>query len=162
MTSSEGKAARVAAAAEIVSAVAVVVGLLFVGLELRRNTAAVEAATFQDLTDVSNTWIMTIASDADLSRILREGNERPDDLTAADRQRYSLIERAFWVRMQNVYSQYVRGTLSAEDWSLYEAVMCAEGTGGPPAGRLAVWPQQRPVLSAALIDLVEDCWRVAR
>jgi len=36
---------------ETSGALAVLLGLVFVGLELRQNTYAVEAATFQSLTD---------------------------------------------------------------------------------------------------------------
>ena len=45
-------------------AAAVLLGLVFVGLELRQNTEAVEAATFQSLTDASSNYLLTIASDA--------------------------------------------------------------------------------------------------
>jgi len=41
----------------------------FVGLELRQNTAAVEAATLQSLTDASVDYVNILASDPDLTRI---------------------------------------------------------------------------------------------
>ena len=48
-------------------AIAVLLGLVFVGLELRQNTSAVEAATFQGLTDATNEALLTVVADAELS-----------------------------------------------------------------------------------------------
>ena len=90
--------------AEVVGTVAVVLGLVFVGVELRNNTAAVRAATFQSLTDISNDYIMQIASDPELARI--QGAARSGGLAAltpADSTRYEQIERAFWVRCRTCF-----------------------------------------------------------
>ncbi|MDX1428719.1 MAG: hypothetical protein R3282_00465 [Rhodothermales bacterium] len=142
--------------AEIIGAVAVVLGLVFVGFELRSNTRAVEASTFQSLTDISNDYLMDLAANPDLAEITRLGYADLGSLNPADSSRFFTVERAFWVRMQNVYSQLERGTLTEDDWRLYSRVICDES--GTFAGRRQLWPQQRLVLSDSFVSFVEDCW----
>jgi hypothetical protein len=148
------KAQRVKAVTEAVGLAAVLLGLVFVGVELRGNTEAVKAATFQSLTDISNDYVMQIAADPELARILHTA--RASGLAAlapSDSARYWSMERAFWVRMQNVFSQYSRGTLTDEDFHMYREVIC-----GSTGGTRDMWPEHRGILSAALVTFVEDCW----
>jgi len=145
---------RIKTLAELVGTVAVVLGLVFVGLELRNNTEAVKAATFQNLTDISNAYLMQIAADPELARI--QGSARAGGLYAlnpADSTRYWQIQRAFWVRMQNVFSQYARGTLAEEDFFLYRQVIC-----GADRGERDMWVEHRRILTPDFVRFVEGCW----
>lgn len=81
---------------------------------LRQNTEAVEAATFQSLTDASSNYLLTIASDAELTRINALGTVDAAALNGVDSDRLFILRRSYWVRMQNVFSQWNRGTLSDE------------------------------------------------
>lgn len=145
---------RLKSMGEVVGLGAVVLGLVFVGLELRSNTEAVRASTFQNLTDISNDYIMEIAADPDLSRILHAARAGGlGALDPADSVRFWSLERAFWVRMQNVYSQYERGTLTEDDFVLYRSVICD----APEAGR-ALWPEHRSILTPSFIRFIQACW----
>ena len=81
---------------------------------LRQNTEAVEAATFQSLTDASSNYLLTIASDAELTRINALGTVDAAALNGVDSDRLFILRRSYWVRMQNVFSQWNRGTFSDE------------------------------------------------
>lgn len=150
------KGDRLKLVAEISGAIAVFLGLVFVGLELRQNTKAVEAATFQSLTDASNEFIMTIASDAELSRIYTSGLLDVNSLSGDERQRFFMTVRSFWVRMQNVYSQWQRGTLSDDDWRLYQAVICTDPN--TESGIEATFNEHRVILSESFQEFVDHCW----
>ena len=141
---------------EVTGAIAVFLGLVFVGLELRQNTNAVEAATFQSLTDASNDFIMTIASDAELNRIYTSGLADVSSLNSDEYQRFYMTIRSFWVRMQNVYSQWQRGTLSDDDWRLYQAVICADQN--DESGMKATFDEHRMILSEEFQQFVDLCW----
>ena len=144
---------------EIGGAVTVLVGLVFVGVELRQNTAAVEAATFQSLTDASSDWLMTIAADPELLRAWTIGSSNPEQLDETDATRYFLITRSFWTRMQNVFSQWERGTLGDEDWQFYEEVLCGPvGGTGPSRGNMATFGQHKNVLTDNFLEYLERCW----
>jgi len=145
---------NVRAVVDLVGMVGVLLGLVFVGLELRSNTQAVRAETFQSLTDVSNDYIMQMAADPELSRIYHAataGGLRA--LTPPDSARYWSLQRAYWVRMQNVYSQHTRGTLEDEDFFLYRAVICSADP-----GTRDLWPEHRVILTPGFREFVEGCW----
>jgi hypothetical protein len=144
--------------AEVGGAVAVLTGLIFVGLELRQNTSAVEAATFQGLTDASATHLLTIAADPELSRIVATANVSPAELNELDSVRFYILTRSYWVRMQNVFSQWQRGTLSDDDWQLYEAVICKAGDGANSGVGVMTFDDHREVLNPAFSEFVENCW----
>ena len=69
----------VAAWAEIVGAVAVVVSLLYVGNEVRRNTTATQAATYQEVVNASNEYLLALASDSALAEIVGRAEADPAD-----------------------------------------------------------------------------------
>ena len=62
---------------ELIGSGAVLLGLIFVGLELRQNTAAVEAASLQSQTDASTEFLTLVASDGELARIWIEAPRDP-------------------------------------------------------------------------------------
>lgn len=136
------------------SALAVLLGLVFVGLELRQNTAAVEAATFQAITDASSESLMTRATNDEFQRITSKALIDFESLTEMERRRFFLVDRANWVRYQNAYSQWQRGTLTDKDWQLYTAVICGEKR-GPWEEEL--FEQHRVVLSQGLQSFVDAC-----
>jgi hypothetical protein len=105
---------------ELAGAGAVLVGLIFVGLELRQNTAAVEASTLQNLTDASTEFVTNIGSDPNLTRIWITSSSDREKLTETEYAQLHLLIRGQWFRFQNAYLQWQRGTLSDEDWVLYE------------------------------------------
>ena len=57
------------AVAEIFGAVAIVVSLVFVGIQIRDNTKATHAATFQDHMGYEIDFVSRVGSDPDLARI---------------------------------------------------------------------------------------------
>lgn len=144
---------------EAAGAIAVLLGLVFVGLELRQNTEAVEAATFQALTDASSNYILSIASDPELNRIFTTGHADPAALNEQEYARYFMVNRAYWVRMQNVYSQWQRGTLSDDDWLLYEHVICGSGEDLVSSqGLIQTFDEHRKLLTPEFVQFVERCW----
>jgi hypothetical protein len=79
---------------ELAGAGAVLLGLVFVGLELRQNTEAVEAASLQYQTDASTDYLLLIASDIELARIWLDASTDPSQLSEIDSLRYFFLIRA--------------------------------------------------------------------
>jgi hypothetical protein len=148
---------------ELAGAGAVLVGLIFVGLELRQNTSAVEAATLQNLTDASGEYLMTLATNPELARILYEGSTNMEQLSASDRRQHHYLMRAQWFRFQNSFLQWQRGTLNDDAWEIYAGFVCRTAVGGPPneagpSNRVATWADHRPILLPHFVEYVEACW----
>jgi hypothetical protein len=99
---------------ETVGFLAVVAGLVFVGLELRQNTAIARAATRQALTEQSLESIMALATDDELGGQLDQwlwGDDRHTDACAD-----GLHQACRWVRgqvriLENAFLQFQEGLI---------------------------------------------------
>jgi hypothetical protein len=152
---------KLRAMVELVAAVAVLVGLIFVGLELRQNTDAVQAATLQSQTDASTEFLQLIAADADLARIVFQARGGGGQLSELDSFRNFMLVRARWIRIHNAYLQWQRGTLSEDDWKTIESRICGSDLDGP-APYSSTWEDHRSTLSDGFVSFVEDCWSASQ
>ena len=94
---------------EMAGAVAVLLGLIFVGLELRQNTAAVRAQTRQQLTDASSEFLLALAT-TDLGELWGRFMEG-DALTDREMNRVGPALVAAVRNLENVYLQYREGVI---------------------------------------------------
>ena len=138
---------------EVGGGIAILVGIFFVGLELRQNTAAVQAATNQDLIHSSSDFLVDIGSDPETSRVYATGRLDPSALTPSERSQYFMLQQAFWLRMQNAFMQWQRGTLIDEDWIVYQSVICGSATAPGPE---AHWRRVNAI-TPAFKEFLETC-----
>ena len=138
---------------EVGGGIAILVGIFFVGLELRQNTAAVQAATNQDLIHASSDFLVDIGSDPETLRVYATGRLDPSALTPIERNQYFMLQQAFWLRMQNAFMQWQRGTLIDEDWVVYQSVICGSATTPGPE---AHWRGQNSI-TPAFKEFLETC-----
>jgi hypothetical protein len=146
--------AEAAQFAEVIAAVAVVVSLIYVGRELRSNTAATRAESLQGVADASAQILLTTASDSTLSRIRQVGNRDVSLLTDAEAFRYGTLLRQSLLAMQNVYFQKEFGVLDSRVWAGYQAVICDLWSN---PGVRATWNLHRHVLDTDFAEVVESC-----
>jgi hypothetical protein len=59
--------------AQVVGAIAVVISLVYVGFQIKRNTSAVRSATAQAIHNNYGDWYMNLMGDAELNRIALKG-----------------------------------------------------------------------------------------
>lgn len=147
--------------AELAGAIAVLLGLIFVGMELKQNTEAVQAATLQSMTDASQEYLLLLASDADLNRIWRTARQDPDALTEGEASQYFVLIRAQWLRFQNSYLQWQRGSMSDDDWALYENFVCNMSASTMAESRRRTWSDHKEALTPQFVEFVERCWHEA-
>lgn len=140
--------------AEVVAAVAVIVSLLYVGRELRSNTAAIRAGSLQGVADASAALLLTVAADSDLSRIRRLGNRDASALTEAEAYRYAILLRQSLLTLQNVYFQNELEVLDPRVWEGYRRVICDLSSN---SGVQATWHLHEPVLDPGFATVFEDC-----
>jgi hypothetical protein len=147
---------------EVLSAVAVLLGLAFVGFELRQNTAAVEASSRQSTTDAAVAWLLTIASEPELAHLWGVASKEPQNLSETEAIQLHLLLRSQWIRFQNAYLQWKNGTLSDDDWNIYEGFICrtrmrAQVNEDSASLRVATWDNHKAVLHSQFVDFVESC-----
>ena len=77
-----------ASVAEIGSAFAVVVSLVYVGLQINLNTNAVKASTLQAMIDYGREQSEILVTDANLAALVEKGEADPSSLTPRERSQF--------------------------------------------------------------------------
>jgi len=101
------------ALSELVGAVAVVVSLIYVGIQLRRSNALSRADTIHRVQSGFSTVAALLAADADLSRIHRIAME-DGDLTADEQVRYGAYLVSYFCWLEDLYWQQKSGLYPVE------------------------------------------------
>lgn len=143
------KLEKLALIAEIVGGAAIVITLIVLIIEVRGNTEAVRAATYQDVADSITSIPAGIASDRDLSRIYLEGL-RGDLDDPSDSERFSLITLMQVRRFENAFHQRDRMELS-----LWEGVRSSLGMLASSRGFGAWWEDNRARFSPEFQGLID-------
>lgn len=116
----------VAAVAEALGALVVVLSVIYLARQVRQNTVATQAATFHSHmakeTDLLTTW----GSDPDLARIfytMAEAPEKLDELTPDERHQAEYLFLAIMRVWEDLYLQRGAGTLSQTGWEAREDIV---------------------------------------
>lgn len=145
---SDSSARNLKTVIEAAGAAAVLLGLIFVGLEVKQNTAAMQAATIQGLSDSSQEHLLLLASDPGLLQILQKAVTDPEQLSETEARQYFLIERDRWLRSHVAFQQFMRGTLGEDDWKPYEKLICRR--------ELSSWQEHKSIFSNQFMEFVES------
>jgi hypothetical protein len=115
------KLERIKLVAEIAAAIAVVLSLLFVGLQVREsalqtelNTAAVEVSAYQDLMAQIAEFNRMALEDPDVARIQALGDVSLDALSPVERRRHVAMVFLMIRHGDMAYLQYERGMLDED------------------------------------------------
>ena len=99
---------------ESVGLLAVVLSLVFVGLEMRQNNTIARASAINELASNQRDLLLSIVTDGELSSVwadyLRNGVAL-DSFNARDRTRLSGLQRALVINMENAFLQREMGLL---------------------------------------------------
>lgn len=104
--------------AQIVGSAAVVFSLVFVGLEIRRNTRVTRAASHHSVTASLNSLNMLWARDAEVTRIWLNGLHNRNALSPEDRWRFDSILRTY---LHVCETMYVQAALRTGDGTIVTA-----------------------------------------
>jgi hypothetical protein len=124
---------------ELVGMLGVAGSLIFVGLQVRQNAAAVRAATAQEVSTGFRDLNLVIASTPELAAILAT-ETLPDSLSPGQREQASGFWRAIFHVWSNTHYQYVNGTL---DRVLFEPTLTEVTKYASRDAFRALWQSQR-------------------
>ena len=100
--------------------VAILLGLVFVGFEIRQNTAATRAATQQAILDATLQQHWGVMSNERLREVMVVARNDPEWVTATPQTSdHILLERFYWQRfhaLENAFYHYTEGTLDPRLW----------------------------------------------
>jgi len=140
--------------AEIIAALAVVVSIVYVGIQLKANTAAVQSASVQAITNTSMEFLSVQNTNPELSKIRETGDSDPSDLDPDDVYRYFILNRQVWLMFQNVYLQRDLGIVGSKLWGTYSRIICSELVN---PGTVETWQDHAKNLDSGFVAVVEAC-----
>jgi hypothetical protein len=105
---------------QIISAVAVVGSLLFVGVQLRQATRAVRASSSQAHSTTYHAVISSLINDGEFARIWRVSLGNPEATNPDERVRFVAYASALFRYYESSRVQWLRGQLDEEHWQNVE------------------------------------------
>jgi hypothetical protein len=106
--------------AQVLSASAVVLGLAFVGYELRQNTAMMRGSTMQGISDKYVDYVTALVDSvpADLMRRLH-GGETTENFSPLENTQINILFNAFVQMLENSFLQHREGLVSEAVFDSY-------------------------------------------
>ena len=148
------KPTTVRSLSEVVGALGVFAGLLFVGLELRNNTAVARAETRREVAAQNIEMMTRITEDENLMYLWSQPwtFEFAEGLSAVQHTRLQFTGIAFILRLESTYQQFEQGLLDERGLIPYGFVQ--PRTRDPWFKEL--WAGQRPALDPDFVEYFES------
>jgi hypothetical protein len=109
--------AAIEAISDTVSAVAVVVTLIYLAIQIRHNTKAVKSENVHRVTDSFNQINTLIASDEKLADLWQKGVADYETLSDTEKSRFGFIQLSAFRIYDSLYYQVQRATGDEQLWS---------------------------------------------
>ena len=100
-------------------AIATVVMLAYLAIQIRQNTTSVRASTLQSAVQFSAGLVESLYRDPELALIFDRGREDPQSLNDAERVRFFYFMLGFVRIAQNTHHQFAQGLMSQDVWDGY-------------------------------------------
>jgi hypothetical protein len=106
--------------AEIFASIVLVLSVIYVGLELDRNTKATQSSSWQGIIDKMNDLDAAEASDPEFASIIMRGETAANSLTAAEEWRFDRMAQARLGQLEFAFLALNDGTLGQYHWGAVE------------------------------------------
>ena len=115
--------AAIGTIAEVVAAVAVVVSLIYLAVQIRESTSSVQASTELEAARMWSEFHARVAHSADMTRIWDLGHTDVEQLSDQEKQRFIWLVAEYFFLVEGLFRQLQRGYLSDSSWSPHEAAL---------------------------------------
>ena len=99
---------------EFVAAVAVVISLVYLAIQIRQNTRSVRVASYQSWFDSYSNFSNTVLASPELDALFHRGTSDPGKLTPEERRHFNGLARRIFRLFENLYYQRLQGMIDAD------------------------------------------------
>lgn len=106
--------------AEIAAAIAVVLSIIYLAVEVQRNTSAIRTQTHQGLLELSNYNNIEFVTNPEMADLIFRGDRNFDELTDVEQSRYRFFiqsENNIW---EHAFNSHLNGTMDSRTWEGYD------------------------------------------
>ena len=147
------KLSELANIAEVIGAFAVVVSLIYVGVQVNDSNSAVRSASVNDANVAVQEWYMQIGSDMQTSRLFYGALMSDEALTNEDEFQFIMMFHGVFLAFQNSYLMSEEGTIDSELVDgLTGAILAVKDT----PGMKRYWRQRRATLHPRFVRYVDE------
>ena len=101
---------------EFVAAIATLITLVYLALQIRQNTKTVRTSTYQAILESNRQAQEPILSNPNLERIYRIGRRDINELTAEERPLFRMLVNQLLVNYEAIYLQHSLGVVDPDYW----------------------------------------------
>ena len=141
-----------ASIAEITSAIAVVVSLIYVGYELRENTRAIEAQTRQAFASQDLAFFESGLDQIVVARAMAK-YQSGQELSVLEQSQLETRQNLNFRIFEHAYYQYQKGTLEQSEWDRYAQIIKLLCDHQPAQ---SMWGKDRDSYSTDFRQIVEE------
>jgi hypothetical protein len=105
---------------QTIAAVAIVVSLIYVGVQVRQNTSATQTASAQAYVTADNEIVGLINASPNLADVLHQGANGLSALKGGDLIRFMAFHDLVFISFQSFHQQWKRGALDEALWATYK------------------------------------------
>lgn len=109
----------ISAVGQLVGALAVLITLIYLAIQLRQNTIAVATSTYESAMTGFNDINVVVASHPALASLLDRGCQSTDHLTAEETVQFNFLLRCYANQWWKLFKLYERGSLPEREWSIF-------------------------------------------
>lgn len=107
----------VSAIAELLGAVGVALTVIYLAIQIRKNTKATHSQTYQLATASLAEMAAIVGTDKELARIFLTGMENPGQLKDEEFVQFGYLGISLFRRFENVFFQYQSGMIDDDFWT---------------------------------------------
>lgn len=144
---------EIASVAEIVGAVAIVLSLLYVGIQVNDSTLAVRSATANETSSAMSSWYVSVGSSEQATQVFFDGMTDPDSLTRQEFTQFIYMSHGLFLEYQAAFYLSREGTL---DLSLQESLVNTIAGVREMPGFLTYWGQRRGLFEPGFRAFVDE------
>lgn len=101
---------------EFVAAIATVVTLAYLALQIRQNTRALQGSAHETATSRRTSWLMSVAKSPELNDLMMRFFAESESLTPSEVNRAQRLVSSILLGVETSYWQWRRGNLEEEQW----------------------------------------------
>jgi hypothetical protein len=118
----------VGAIGQIVGALAVVVSLVYLAIQIRQSTRVMMAESARAAVAAVRDFNKSMIEDPSVAKIFRMGAENLSNLTIDERAQFAHVALNFFKTAEDLHYQYVRGTLDNDVWESWRTIVAVYAT----------------------------------
>jgi hypothetical protein len=139
--------------AELLGGFAVVISLIFVGIDIRVNTISTKADAAHNASMALHDWYLEMGTNAEAGSIFRRAMADPESLDKDEAFQFVMILHAGLLAYQDIYFLADQGALET---GIFEVLAPALSLGRSNPGFIWYWQQRREYFSEGFRQYVDE------